>query len=309
MVAWSFECCNLPKVPVPLLLLCAVCWRREDLISCLWKMYVLIKLYFKGDVALESNAYWLFEEQKLLQGNSVEGVKTGAGVFALYSYQQCFFLCSLFCQIVDISDVLRGSNIHFVQNALSYPHGSIRAICIPQGMVSDALTSVYGLCGISKTPIWIPLLVWKCSLLLLVFLRESGIGCNPCHLGLSGVRMIRLQERYFILRKRRKTVKLQDPLRIGNLSGCHLAFCHLFDVYLNSKLCLVMGDWNRAGHGTALGQAEKGQVVLCPSPVCFSCIFGYNSCLGMRMSWTKSKADNRCRRLLTQPCILARKQI
>ncbi|NXU04318.1 SYDM protein, partial [Buphagus erythrorhynchus] len=48
--------------------------------------------------------------------------------------QQCFFLCSLFCQIVDISDVLRGSNIHFVQNALSYPHGSIRAICIPQGV-------------------------------------------------------------------------------------------------------------------------------------------------------------------------------
>uniref|UniRef100_A0A8C3TV85 Aspartyl-tRNA synthetase 2, mitochondrial n=1 Tax=Catharus ustulatus TaxID=91951 RepID=A0A8C3TV85_CATUS len=44
-------------------------------------------------------------------------------------------------KIVDISDVLRGSNIHFVQNALSYPHGSIRAICIPQGMVSDARTS------------------------------------------------------------------------------------------------------------------------------------------------------------------------
>ncbi|XP_063262692.1 aspartate--tRNA ligase, mitochondrial isoform X2 [Prinia subflava] len=36
-------------------------------------------------------------------------------------------------KIVDISDVFRGSNIHFVQNALSYPHGSIRAICIPQG--------------------------------------------------------------------------------------------------------------------------------------------------------------------------------
>ncbi|NXS86888.1 SYDM protein, partial [Erpornis zantholeuca] len=37
-------------------------------------------------------------------------------------------------KIVDISDVLRGSDIHFVQNALSYPHGSIRAICIPQGV-------------------------------------------------------------------------------------------------------------------------------------------------------------------------------
>uniref|UniRef100_A0A8C3QET2 Aspartyl-tRNA synthetase 2, mitochondrial n=1 Tax=Cyanoderma ruficeps TaxID=181631 RepID=A0A8C3QET2_9PASS len=37
-------------------------------------------------------------------------------------------------KIVDISDVLRGSDIHFVQNALSHPHGSIRAICISQGV-------------------------------------------------------------------------------------------------------------------------------------------------------------------------------
>ncbi|KAM4774156.1 aspartate--tRNA ligase, mitochondrial isoform 1-T1 [Cyanocitta cristata] len=37
-------------------------------------------------------------------------------------------------KIMDISDVLRGSHIHFVQNALSYPHGSIKAICIPQGV-------------------------------------------------------------------------------------------------------------------------------------------------------------------------------
>uniref|UniRef100_A0A8U7NDZ4 Aspartyl-tRNA synthetase 2, mitochondrial n=1 Tax=Corvus moneduloides TaxID=1196302 RepID=A0A8U7NDZ4_CORMO len=40
-------------------------------------------------------------------------------------------------KIMDIGDVLRGSDIHFVQNALSYPHGSIKAICIPQGVVSD----------------------------------------------------------------------------------------------------------------------------------------------------------------------------
>ncbi|KAF2975596.1 hypothetical protein EK904_001369, partial [Melospiza melodia maxima] len=37
-------------------------------------------------------------------------------------------------KIVDVSEVLRRSNIHFVQNALNYPHGSIRAICIPQGV-------------------------------------------------------------------------------------------------------------------------------------------------------------------------------
>ncbi|XP_068879071.1 aspartate--tRNA ligase, mitochondrial isoform X2 [Aphelocoma coerulescens] len=39
-----------------------------------------------------------------------------------------------FTQIMDIGDVLRGSDIHFVQNALSYPHSSIKAICIPQGV-------------------------------------------------------------------------------------------------------------------------------------------------------------------------------
>ncbi|XP_041885611.1 aspartate--tRNA ligase, mitochondrial isoform X4 [Corvus kubaryi] len=37
-------------------------------------------------------------------------------------------------KLMDIGDVLRGSDIHFVQNALSYPHGSIKAICIPQGV-------------------------------------------------------------------------------------------------------------------------------------------------------------------------------
>uniref|UniRef100_A0A8U7NEF7 Aspartyl-tRNA synthetase 2, mitochondrial n=1 Tax=Corvus moneduloides TaxID=1196302 RepID=A0A8U7NEF7_CORMO len=42
-------------------------------------------------------------------------------------------------KIMDIGDVLRGSDIHFVQNALSYPHGSIKAICIPQGVVSDSI--------------------------------------------------------------------------------------------------------------------------------------------------------------------------
>uniref|UniRef100_A0A8D0EHT9 Aspartyl-tRNA synthetase 2, mitochondrial n=1 Tax=Strix occidentalis caurina TaxID=311401 RepID=A0A8D0EHT9_STROC len=43
-------------------------------------------------------------------------------------------------KIVDISDFLRRSDIRFVQNALSYPRGTVKAICIPQGMVSDAFT-------------------------------------------------------------------------------------------------------------------------------------------------------------------------
>uniref|UniRef100_A0A8C0HKN6 Aspartyl-tRNA synthetase 2, mitochondrial n=1 Tax=Buteo japonicus TaxID=224669 RepID=A0A8C0HKN6_9AVES len=42
-------------------------------------------------------------------------------------------------KIVDISDFLRRLDIQFVQNALSYPHGTVKAICIPQGVVSGAL--------------------------------------------------------------------------------------------------------------------------------------------------------------------------
>ncbi|XP_074763004.1 aspartate--tRNA ligase, mitochondrial isoform X2 [Athene noctua] len=48
-------------------------------------------------------------------------------------------------KIVDISDFLRRSDIQFVQNALSYPHGTVKAICIPQGVeggVSKQLRAV-----------------------------------------------------------------------------------------------------------------------------------------------------------------------
>uniref|UniRef100_A0A8C6JTS0 Uncharacterized protein n=1 Tax=Melopsittacus undulatus TaxID=13146 RepID=A0A8C6JTS0_MELUD len=44
-------------------------------------------------------------------------------------------------KIVDIGDFLRRSDIQFVQNALSYPHGTVKAICIPQGVVSDIASS------------------------------------------------------------------------------------------------------------------------------------------------------------------------
>ncbi|XP_071607526.1 aspartate--tRNA ligase, mitochondrial-like isoform X1 [Heliangelus exortis] len=37
-------------------------------------------------------------------------------------------------KIVDLSDSLGRWNIQFVQDALSYPHGAVRAICIPQGV-------------------------------------------------------------------------------------------------------------------------------------------------------------------------------
>lgn len=71
-------------------------------------------------------------------------------IFASCSHHHCFFLCSLLSQIVDISDFLRRLDIQFVQNALSYPHGTVKAICIPQGVVSGALHTAYGLCEIKK---------------------------------------------------------------------------------------------------------------------------------------------------------------
>ncbi|NXI71916.1 SYDM protein, partial [Anseranas semipalmata] len=37
-------------------------------------------------------------------------------------------------KIVDISNILRRSDIQFVQNALSYPRGTVKTICIPQGV-------------------------------------------------------------------------------------------------------------------------------------------------------------------------------
>ncbi|KFQ28450.1 hypothetical protein N331_10663, partial [Merops nubicus] len=37
-------------------------------------------------------------------------------------------------KIMDISDFFRRLDIQFVQDALSYPHGTVRAICIPQGV-------------------------------------------------------------------------------------------------------------------------------------------------------------------------------
>ncbi|XP_068807931.1 aspartate--tRNA ligase, mitochondrial isoform X1 [Struthio camelus] len=37
-------------------------------------------------------------------------------------------------KIVDISDFSRSLDVRFVQNVLSYPHGTVKAVCIPQGM-------------------------------------------------------------------------------------------------------------------------------------------------------------------------------
>uniref|UniRef100_A0A2K5R7R8 Aspartyl-tRNA synthetase 2, mitochondrial n=1 Tax=Cebus imitator TaxID=2715852 RepID=A0A2K5R7R8_CEBIM len=42
-------------------------------------------------------------------------------------------------KIIDISDVFRNTEIGFLQDALSKPHGTVKAICIPEGAVSEVL--------------------------------------------------------------------------------------------------------------------------------------------------------------------------
>lgn len=79
-------------------------------------------------------------KEMISQGMVLKALRHTCRIFASCSYHHCFFLCAPFSQIVDISDFLRRLDIQFVQNALSYPHGTVKAICIPQGVVSDAFT-------------------------------------------------------------------------------------------------------------------------------------------------------------------------
>lgn len=93
---------------------------------------------------LSVNLLISLSKEAVSQGMVSEGSKTqeqdSCFMFFSRSSHHRFFLCSLLAQIVDISDILRRSDIQFVQNALSYPHGTVKAICIPQGVVSDAFT-------------------------------------------------------------------------------------------------------------------------------------------------------------------------
>lgn len=41
-------------------------------------------------------------------------------------------------QIVDISDMFRNTEVGFLQDALSKPQGTVKAICIHKGAVSGA---------------------------------------------------------------------------------------------------------------------------------------------------------------------------
>ena len=47
-------------------------------------------------------------------------------------------LFSSIFQIVDISDVFRNTEVGFLQDALSKPQGTVKAICIHKGAVSGA---------------------------------------------------------------------------------------------------------------------------------------------------------------------------
>uniref|UniRef100_A0A8C6V891 Aspartyl-tRNA synthetase 2, mitochondrial n=1 Tax=Naja naja TaxID=35670 RepID=A0A8C6V891_NAJNA len=42
-------------------------------------------------------------------------------------------------KIIDVSHILRNVDVAFLQNSLSEPHGTVKAICIPQGAVSEAI--------------------------------------------------------------------------------------------------------------------------------------------------------------------------
>uniref|UniRef100_A0A670Y8M2 Aspartyl-tRNA synthetase 2, mitochondrial n=1 Tax=Pseudonaja textilis TaxID=8673 RepID=A0A670Y8M2_PSETE len=42
-------------------------------------------------------------------------------------------------KIVDVSHILRNVDVGFLQNSLREPHGTVKAICIPQGAVSEAI--------------------------------------------------------------------------------------------------------------------------------------------------------------------------
>lgn len=41
-------------------------------------------------------------------------------------------------QIVDVSDVFRNAEPGFLQKSLNEPEGTVKAICVPQGAVSNA---------------------------------------------------------------------------------------------------------------------------------------------------------------------------
>ena len=47
-------------------------------------------------------------------------------------------LFSFIFQIVDISDMFRNTEVGFLQDALSKPQGTVKAICIHKGAVSEA---------------------------------------------------------------------------------------------------------------------------------------------------------------------------
>lgn len=50
-----------------------------------------------------------------------------------------YFFFKLIFQIVDVSDVFRSTEVRFLQEALSKPQGTVKAIRVPEGAVSEAL--------------------------------------------------------------------------------------------------------------------------------------------------------------------------
>lgn len=130
------------------------------------------------------------EQRNNVPGNSVEGVKTQVQDIFLHVSTTTAFFCDL-SQIMDISDFLRRLDIQFVQNALSYPRGTVKAICIPQGAVSDAFTyCLWFMWSKSNTNLnsFIGMEVFFAITRGVVPFGELGIGCDWCQVGLNGFR-------------------------------------------------------------------------------------------------------------------------
>lgn len=49
-------------------------------------------------------------------------------------YDFFYFIC-LFVQLIDLSQIFLSTEIEFLQSALGQPGGSVRAVCVPSGVV------------------------------------------------------------------------------------------------------------------------------------------------------------------------------
>lgn len=89
---------------------------------------------------------WFLRANSAIQGG---GMAAGGGCQNHFHnmgpcYYCLIFVCALcLSQIVDVSDLFRSVDIGLIQNVLRNPQGAVKAICVPQGMVSDVFVCDY----------------------------------------------------------------------------------------------------------------------------------------------------------------------